>query len=100
MNGGKSIELADIEAAQTLIAPSIYRTRTERSASLSHKMGVPVHLKLEHHQWTGSFKLRGATNAILNLTDAQRAQGVVGVSTGNHGRGLAYAARQNGVRVR
>lgn len=98
MNGGKSIELADIEAAQTLIAPSIYRTRTERSASLSHKMGVPVHLKLEHHQWTGSFKLRGATNAILNLTDAQRAQGVVGVSTGNHGRGLAYAARQNGVR--
>ncbi len=98
MNGGKSIELADIEAAQTLIAPTIYRTRTERSASLSHKMGVPVHLKLEHHQWTGSFKLRGATNAILNLTDAQRAQGVVGVSTGNHGRGLAYAARQNGVR--
>ena len=98
MNSGESIDLADIEAAQTLIAPSIYRTRTERSASLSHKMGVPVHLKLEHHQWTGSFKLRGATNAILNLTDAQRAQGVVGVSTGNHGRGLAYAARQNGVR--
>ena len=98
MNGGKSIELADIEAAQTLIAPTIYRTRTERSASLSHKMGVPVHLKLEHHQRTGSFKLRGATNAVLNLTDAQRAQGVVGVSTGNHGRGLAYAARQNGVR--
>ena len=61
-------------------------------------MGVPVHLKLEHHQRTGSFKLRGATNAVLNLTDAQRAQGVVGVSTGNHGRGLAYAARQNGVR--
>jgi len=98
MNGGKSIELADIEAAQTLIAPTIYRTRTERSASLSQKMGVPVHLKLEHHQRTGSFKLRGATNAILKLTDAQRAQGVVGVSTGNHGRGLAYAARQNGVR--
>ena len=98
MNGGKSIELADIEAAQTLIAPTIYRTRTERSASLSQKMGVPVHLKFEHHQRTGSFKLRGATNAILKLTDAQRAQGVVGVSTGNHGRGLAYAARQNGVR--
>ena len=98
MNGGKSIDLADIEAARTLIAPTIHRTRTERSASLSDKMGVPVHLKLEHHQRTGSFKLRGATNAVLNLTDAQRAQGVVGVSTGNHGRGLAYAARQNGVR--
>ncbi|MDA9967184.1 hydroxyectoine utilization dehydratase EutB [bacterium] len=98
MNGGKSIDLADIEAARTLIAPTIHRTCTERSASLSDKMGVPVHLKLEHHQRTGSFKLRGATNAVLNLTDAQRAQGVVGVSTGNHGRGLAYAARQNGVR--
>ena len=98
MNGGKSIELADIEAAQTLIAPIIHRTRTERSAFLSDKMGVPVHLKLEHHQRTGSFKLRGATNAVLRLNDAQLAQGVVGVSTGNHGRGLAYAARQNGVR--
>jgi threonine dehydratase len=98
MNGGKSIELADIEAAQTLIAPIIHRTRTERSAFLSDKMGVPVHLKLEHHQRTGSFKLRGATNAVLKLNDAQLAQGVVGVSTGNHGRGLAYAARQNGVR--
>ena len=98
MNGSKSIGLADIEAARTLIAPTIHRTRTEQSASLSDKMGVPVHLKLEHHQRTGSFKLRGATNAVLNLTDAQRAQGVVGVSTGNHGRGLAYAARKNGVR--
>jgi threonine dehydratase len=98
MNGGKSIEFADIEAAQTLIAPIIHRTRTERSAILSDKMGVPVHLKLEHHQRTGSFKLRGATNAVLKLNDAQLAQGVVGVSTGNHGRGLAYAARQNGVK--
>jgi len=98
MNGSKSIGLADIEAARTLIAPTIHRTRTEQSASLSDKMGVPVHLKLEHHQRTGSFKLRGATNAVLNLTDAQCAQGVVGVSTGNHGRGLAYAARKNGVR--
>ena len=98
MNGGKSIEFADIEAAQTLIAPIIHRTRTERSAILSDKMGVPVHLKLEHHQRTGSFKLRGATNAVLKLNDAQLAQGVVGVSTGNHGRGLAYAARQNRVR--
>ena len=98
MNGSKSIGLADIEAARTLIAPTIHRTRTEQSASLSEKMGVPVHLKLEHHQRTGSFKLRGAANAVLNLTDAQRAQGVVGVSTGNHGRGLAYAARKNGVR--
>ncbi|MGB1390909.1 MAG: hydroxyectoine utilization dehydratase EutB, partial [Paracoccaceae bacterium] len=56
------------------------------------------HLKLEHHQRTGSFKLRGATNAILSLSEDDRARGVVAVSTGNHGRGLAYAARRNGVR--
>jgi len=98
MSRGKPIGLADIVTAQERIAQTIHRTRTEQSASLSDMMGVPVHLKLEHHQRTGSFKLRGATNAVLNLTDAQRAQGVVGVSTGNHGRGLAYAARKNGVR--
>lgn len=94
----RQIELQDIETARRRIADTVHRTRMERSDSLSERTGVPVHLKLEHQQRTGSFKLRGATNAVLNLTDAQRANGVVGVSTGNHGRGLAYAARQNGVR--
>lgn len=94
----KSINVTDIIEAQTRIADTVYRTRIEPSASLGEKTGVPVHLKLEHQQCTGSFKLRGATNAIMKLTDTQRARGVVGVSTGNHGRGLAYAARQNGVR--
>ncbi len=55
-------------------------------------------LKLEHTQITGSFKLRGATNAVLSLTESQRQAGVVGVSTGNHGRGLAYASAKAGVR--
>ncbi|MEM7429616.1 MAG: hydroxyectoine utilization dehydratase EutB, partial [Pseudomonadota bacterium] len=54
-------------------------------------------LKLEQQQKTGSFKLRGATNAVLSLDDGQKAAGVVGVSTGNHGRGLAFAAREAGV---
>ncbi|WYK18202.1 pyridoxal-phosphate dependent enzyme [Roseovarius sp. W115] len=92
------IDIAKIEAARGRIASTVHRTRTELSDRLSTAAGVPVYLKLEHHQRTGSFKIRGATNAILNLTDDQRAKGVVGVSTGNHGRGLAYAARQNGVR--
>ena len=98
MTRDKSICLEDIEAARNRIAQTVHRTRTEQSAHLSDTTGVPVHLKLEHHQRTGSFKLRGATNAVLKLSDAQRVRGVVGVSTGNHGRGLAYAARQNGVR--
>jgi len=87
-----------IEAARGRIAETIDRTRTERSAALSDLAEHPVHLKLEHHQRTGSFKLRGATNAILSLSEDDRARGVVAVSTGNHGRGLAYAARRNGVR--
>ena len=65
---------------------------------LSELTGSDVHLKLEHLQITGSFKLRGATNAIQSLSDEQRCKGVVGVSTGNHGRGLAHAAAQAGVR--
>lgn len=98
MNAKASIGVAEIEAARRRIAPAIHRTRIERSKSLSEMTGVPVYLKLEHHQRTGSFKLRGATNAILSLSDDERERGVVGASTGNHGRGLAYAARQSGVR--
>ena len=55
-------------------------------------------LKLEHLQITGSFKLRGALNAVLRLSPEERSRGVVAVSTGNHGRGLAFAAAQAGVR--
>ena len=81
------------------IAGNIRRTPMVESASLCGVLGSPVRLKLEHHQLTGSFKIRGATNAILSLSDEQRARGVVGVSTGNHGRGLASAAHALGVRA-
>ena len=69
-----------------------------RSGALSEAAGTPVHLKLEHHQITGSFKLRGATNAVMALGAEEKKRGIVGVSTGNHGRGLAHAAREAGVR--
>lgn len=92
------VTLARIESARRRIAGTIQPTPIRLSSSLSEKTGVPIHLKLEHTQTTGSFKLRGAANAVLNLTDDRKEQGVVGVSTGNHGRALAYAARQNGVR--
>lgn len=88
------IGLREIEAARQRITGRLRPTPIVPSTSLSAIAGQPVHLKLEHHQITGSFKLRGATNAVLSLTDAQKRNGVVGVSTGNHGRGLAYAARE------
>ncbi len=92
------INLADIENARQKIAPFIRQTPMIASPSLSKMASEDIHLKLEQLQITGSFKLRGATNAVLSLTDEQKSKGVVGVSTGNHGRGLAYAAKNAGVR--
>lgn len=90
------VTLADIERAARRIEDRILRTPLVLSASLTERCGVPVGLKLEHHQTTGSFKLRGATNAVLSLSPAERARGVVAASTGNHGRALAHAARAEG----
>ncbi|MEZ5936383.1 MAG: hydroxyectoine utilization dehydratase EutB [Alphaproteobacteria bacterium] len=92
------ITVGDIERARDAIATTIRPTPVNLSKSLSERSGAPVYLKLEHHQVTGSFKIRGAANAVANVDEAQRRAGVVGVSTGNHGRGLAYAARAAGVR--
>jgi threonine dehydratase len=63
---------------------------------LTAAVRAPVHLKLEHLQMTGSFKLRGALNALARLSAKERSRGVVAVSTGNRGRGRALAARQEG----
>lgn len=87
----------EIRAAEERIRHSVRLTPVEPSASLSERLGGPVVLKLEHHQSSGSFKFRGASNAVACLSDEDRAKGVVGVSTGNHGRGLARACRQAGV---
>src|SRR5690606_18170618 len=65
----------------------------------SERFGVPVHLKLEQRQTTGSFKLRGVSNAVASLSAEDKARGVVTASTGNHGRALAHAARLEGVRA-
>lgn len=92
------IHLQDIFNARRRIAGRVRRTPTVDSPTLSARTGGNILLKLEHQQITGSFKLRGATNAVLSLDDAQRAKGIVGVSTGNHGRGLAYAASNAGAK--
>lgn len=90
------VSLDDIQAAARRIAGRVRRTPMVQSTSLSEFAGWPAHLKLEHHQTTGSFKLRGATNAVLSLSPEERARGVVAASTGNHGRALAYAAMAEG----
>ncbi|PLU49163.1 threonine/serine dehydratase [Sinorhizobium medicae] len=90
------VTIDDIEAAARRISGRVRTTPLVDSASLSERIGVPVGLKLEHHQTTGSFKLRGATNAVLSLSPGDRALGVIAASTGNHGRALAHAAKAEG----
>ncbi|RUW94239.1 hydroxyectoine utilization dehydratase EutB [Mesorhizobium sp. M7A.F.Ca.US.010.02.1.1] len=94
-----AVILTDIRTARERIAGKVERTPTVLSHSLSEQFGVPVHLKLEHRQTTGSFKLRGASNAVASLNAEQKARGVVAASTGNHGRALAHAAKLEGMRA-
>lgn len=98
MTDGDAPDLAAVEAARQRIRATAVRTPLRRSEALSRRLGGPAFLKLETMQHTGAFKLRGAANAVLSLPPALRARGVVTYSTGNHGRALAYVARQHGAR--
>lgn len=93
------VTLQHIRDARHRIAGKVEQTSTVLSQSLSQRLGAPVHLKPEQRQVTGSFKLRGASNAIALLDAEQKARGVVAASTGNHGRALAHAAKLEGMRV-
>lgn len=92
-----SISLDAIEQASKRIAPYIHRTPVFTSQTLDGLTATRLHLKAENLQRTGAFKTRGAVNAVALLTPEQRAAGVVTFSAGNHGQGLAYAARQFGM---
>ncbi|TKT75038.1 hydroxyectoine utilization dehydratase EutB [Aquamicrobium sp. LC103] len=93
------VTIDDIRAARDCIAGKIQSTPVVLSPILSELAGVPVHLKLEHRQTTGAFKLRGASNAVALLSAEERKRGVTTASTGNHGRALAHAARLEGARA-
>jgi threonine dehydratase len=87
---------ADVLAARARIAPRIVRTPMLRNPLLDQLTGGTILLKAEPLQRTGSFKLRGATNAIMQSTEAQRRAGVVTHSSGNHGQAVACAAASVG----
>ncbi|MEW6630288.1 MAG: hydroxyectoine utilization dehydratase EutB [Pseudomonadota bacterium] len=93
------VTLQHIRAARDRIAGKVERTPIVLSQNLSERLGGSVHLKLEHRQATGAFKLRGASNAIAALRPEKRSRGVVAASTGNHGRALAHAAKLEGMRA-
>lgn len=89
------LRLEDIAAARVRIAAHIVPLRITESPSLSKQFSCNVLLAHEYLQTTGAFKLRGAMNSVLQLDP--ETTGVTAVSTGNHGRALAYSARQAGV---
>lgn len=97
MTQSSVVTLSDTEHARATIGGAVNRTPMATSPSLSSSAGAPVTLTLEHHQITGSFMIRGPTNTVNRLSAEPRNAGVVGVSTGSHGRGLACAARGQGI---
>ncbi len=94
-----SLKFNDVLAAHRLLAGGVRRTPVQESSSLSHAAGAQVWFKREDLQRTGSFKERGARHALLSLTLAERARGVVAASAGNHAAGLAYHGAGLGVNV-
>jgi threonine dehydratase len=89
----------DVRAAALRVHPYIHRTPLLASRSISDRVGVEVRLKCENLQRAGSFKIRGAMNALLQLTEAERGRGVVAFSSGNHAQGVALAAKLLGIRA-
>jgi threonine dehydratase len=95
----ENLGLSDIYQARERIRGTAVHTQLMPSPSLSEKFGADVRLKLEMQQPIGAFKIRGAANKLASMSEAERARGVVTVSTGNHGRAVAYAAKMHGVRA-
>src|ERR1700745_3686375 len=86
-----------IQAAHQRIAPRIHRTPVLTSATIDALCGAEIFFKCENFQKTGSFKIRGATNAIFSLTDQEASPGIVTPSSGNHGAAVSCAAAWRGV---
>jgi threonine dehydratase len=94
---GTAIDWKTIEEAHERIRPRIHRTLVMTSRSLNTMAGAELFFKCENLQKTGSFKIRGATNAIFSLTDEEAARGVVTHSSGNHAAAVACAAAWHGI---
>jgi len=92
-----SVTLDDIRQAAARLEGSVEHTPCLRSATLSRLTGCEVYIKFENHQFTASFKERGALNHLLSLTPEERARGVIAMSAGNHAQAVAYHAARLGI---
>ncbi len=93
------VTLSTVQAARTRIGDGIHVSPCQLSHHLSELTGVPLHLKLENLQRTGSFKERGALNKLLTLSESDRKRGVIAASAGNHAQGVAFHAAALGIRA-
>jgi threonine dehydratase len=93
---GPSLE--EFERARRTVRAVVETTPMESSRYLSEVLGVDVWMKCENLQRTGSYKIRGAYNRLVHLSDEEKARGVVAASAGNHAQGVAFAARELGIR--
>lgn len=91
------LSLHDIQKAQETIKDIVKKTDILESAKLSSITGANIYYKCENLQKTGSFKVRGACNKIANLTDKEKASGVIASSAGNHAQGVALGAKMNNI---
>ncbi len=93
------LSIDDVRAAAVRIAGAVVNTPMMHSITLSEITGADIWLKFENLQFTAAYKERGALNALLQLTDEQRARGVIAASAGNHSQGLSYHGTRLGVPV-
>src|SRR5438128_8404484 len=91
------VTLPEIQDAALAIAGAVVETACLPSRTLSEVTGAQVWLKFENHQFTASFKERGALNKLVSLDEAQRQKGVIACSAGNHAQGVAYHANRLGI---
>lgn len=92
-----TVTLEDIREAEQLIAPHIVKTPLVHLHPLDQILGTQVYVKLENMQNTHAFKIRGAMNKILRLTNEEKENGIVASSSGNHGQAVAFAAKKLGI---
>ncbi len=90
--------LIDVVEAHKRIQKFIHRTPVLSNATINHMCEADVYFKCENFQKVGAFKYRGATNAVLQLNESQKAKGVATHSSGNHAAAIALAAKQNGIK--
>ena len=94
-----AVTIAAIQQAKLNINSIVSRTPLDFSNTFSNILGVSVYLKQENFQKTGSFKIRGAYNKILNLSQEEKDSGVIAASAGNHAQGVAFGAQSAGIKA-